>query len=276
MSELQITDFDSLEDAFMKFRDASSRLQVKYDMLLKETAELREELERRSASAAESGNESVLGNLAAAMAHEIRNPLGSMKLFLSLLRDDCQGSSSQLELVENIGNSMSNVEQVIESMLQLTSNKLQNFAPMNLEGLVLEQIAQFRMLFPKLSFEFSKSGENFFLLGHEQSLRQVVANLLRNASEAVAEDSGKVHVTLNKDKVVSLVVQDNGGGIPEETRSRIFEPFVSSKNQGTGLGLAIAKRILLKHGANITAENIEGGARFEVVFSGMIRKEIVE
>jgi two-component system sensor histidine kinase PilS (NtrC family) len=110
--------------------------------------------------------------------------------------------------------------------------------------------------------------------GDELFLRQVIGNLVRNAAEACAEAGivptiairGQVDDTTRTSR---LIVEDNGPGVPEEARERIFQPFFTTRSRGTGLGLAIVQKIIVMHNGRVTLDAGEGGgARFDVTLPG--------
>jgi signal transduction histidine kinase len=104
------------------------------------------------------------------------------------------------------------------------------------------------------------------VLFDEGQIRQAVLNVLRNAREAMA-DGGAIHVYVRAEGMsVVIGVDDEGGGIPEELRSRIFDPFFSTKGEGTGLGLAITRQIVEAHGGSIAVEpRSERGTSFRLL-----------
>lgn len=256
-----------LEEAFERFNEAGARLEERYQSLLSETEQLREQLQEKDREVKRAEKLALLGETAAAIAHEVRNPLGAIKLFISLLRRDVAGNSSAEGLVNQIDKSIVSLDHVVSNILLFAGGKKLAFAPTNIHALVQEQLIYFRPHDRETSiFELELSG-NPFILGSESALRQILHNLLLNAVQAT-KNSGVVSIRCvdrpNGD--LELSVADSGPGIPEHILGRIFEPFVTSKQEGTGLGLAIVKQLLTEHGASISAEN-RGGAVITCVFS---------
>ncbi len=256
---------EELFAAFKAFNAASKKLQQKYDLLSAETQSLRKQLAQKEEEIKRTAGLAMLGETAAGIAHEIRNPLGAIKLFLSLLKDDLKSQPAQLELVEQIGKSAEALDNVVSNILHFAKNAKPTFAPVNLTMLLKEQVAELESVKGKKIKTAIEDG--LIVNGQESSLKQVVNNLLLNALQASDE------VMLGADTTqghIQLFVADNGTGIASDLIERVFEPFVSTKNEGTGLGLAIVKRILDQHGATISVQNyaVEGysGACFKVRF----------
>jgi signal transduction histidine kinase len=98
-----------------------------------------------------------------------------------------------------------------------------------------------------------KPNEELYVEANKGQIQQVILNLIFNASQAISKSGGKIHIKLFQDKqFVYFNIQDNGHGIPESIKDRIFESFLTNRTEGTGLGLSIAKRILASHRGNIS------------------------
>jgi signal transduction histidine kinase len=130
-----------------------------------------------------------------------------------------------------------------------------------IEGVIGIQSAQLNNYGIKIEVE----GEDFILNAQESEFKQVVLNIINNAKDAIVEKGikeGKIKITL-KDNTISI--QDNGGGIPEDIKMRIFEPYFTTKEpgDGTGIGLYMSKVIIEKNmGGKIEVSNVDGGAKF--------------
>jgi signal transduction histidine kinase len=109
-----------------------------------------------------------------------------------------------------------------------------------------------------------RAGGGPIVPGDERRLRQVLVNLLLNAAQAMpAGGTARIRVEEVGD-VARIVVEDEGGGIPDDVAARVFEPFVSARSGGTGLGLAVCRRLVEAHGGEIGFRAIEGGTAFTV------------
>jgi two-component system sensor histidine kinase AtoS len=253
-----------LEEAFERFSRSSHQLQERYTTLLKESEALREQLRDKDTEIQRAEQLATLGKTAAAMAHEIRNPLGAMKLFASLLKEDLADRPDSCALVGNIENSIQSIDYVVSNILQFSRNHNPTFTPVNICSILsgqLEEIKQHEGVI--VSTEISSV--NPFLTGNDHGLRQVFRNLFLNACQAMRY-KGLLEVRTEElsNGDLQVLIQDSGPGIPEDLLDTLFEPFVTSRNEGTGLGLAIVKQIVDQHGGAVQVTNGKRGAKFQV------------
>ncbi|MCB9030574.1 MAG: hypothetical protein H6619_05940 [Deltaproteobacteria bacterium] len=257
---------EMLLEAFEKFSTASAKLEERYNSMRLEANSLRIQLQKKEIEVRKAERMAVLGETAAALAHEVRNPLGAMQLFLSLLRDELLDRPNSLELVVEIEKSVAHLNSIVANILQFSKDDLGELAPINIHAIIQERVKSCRRLHKDKAIEIELNLDGSpYILGNAQSMRQVVENLLLNSIQALSQ-GGKIKVsTLNRESskgtVFHLIIEDNGKGIDPALLPTIFEPFVTSKNEGTGLGLAIVKRIVTLHGGSIAVENNQG-ARF--------------
>lgn len=254
-----------LEAAFTRFNETGERLELRYQALLAETEDLRQQLREKEKEVKRSEKLATLGETAAAIAHEVRNPLGAIKLFLSLLRRDVKAIPSAVTLVDQIDTSISSLNHVVENILQFSRDKPLIFAPVNLEAIVLEQIEILRPENGRLNQITCHVSGSPFLVANEVALRQIIHNLVLNALQATRYQ-GTIDITIEGHDLnqLTMIVKDDGSGIPEQLLATVFDPFVTSKNEGTGLGLAIVHQLVQQHHGSISVEN-RGGALFSVV-----------
>lgn len=255
-----------LANAFARFEEASCRLEQRYAALRVEAERLRVDLQKKEEEVRRAEKMAVLGQTAAALAHEIRNPLGAIKLFISLLREDVASMPSSLELVDQVDSSISTLDRVISNVLQFAKDKECALAPVNLNNIIAEEITLFKKIDRQnqLSIE-SKLSDQAYILGNDGLLRQMIGNLMTNAAQAT-QYKGKISLsTLLESDSLNLIVSDNGPGISAEILPKLFEPFVTGRSEGTGLGLAVVKNIVNRHGATISARN-DNGAQFTISF----------
>ena len=267
----------TLQLAFKRFSEAGHRLEKKYELLRHEAEELRARLREKDAEIARTARLAMLGQTAAAIAHEVRNPLGSIKLFVSLLKQDLADRPDSLQIVDGINKSLATLDNVVANILQFSRQQKSSFAPVNIHSIIQEQAAT---LLPadrqSLSVRLDLQALPF-ISGNEHALRQVFCNLILNAFQAMRYSGNLSIRTWNADEgVFKAAVSDSGPGIPEHILCNIFEPFVTSKNEGTGLGLAIVKKILSEHHGHIEAANGESGkgAVFTITLPRMIKEDL--
>ncbi len=209
---------------------------------------------------------SVVAQLAAGVAHEIRNPLTTVKGFLQLFQKEQEVKPFYLSLVME---ELERVEAIIYEYLTLAKPNVESvFSKIDIQVL-LEQIltltkAQSNMNNVTLEFEYEQVPA---IYGLEKQLKQVFINLLRNAIEALT-DKGTIHVRILKhpDNQVCIQVEDNGCGIPSERIDRLGEPFYSTKEKGTGLGLMVCYKIIEHHNGVLNIYSEAGkGTTLEVI-----------
>ncbi len=228
-------------------------------LLIKDMREIREleEKVRRSERLAS------MGRLAAGMAHEIRNPLSSIRGFAQFFLNRFQDQKTEREYASIMIREVDRLNRVITELLDFARPKEPRREPCSMEEVIDYALRLTANDMGKKRVEVEKNYEGHLPpieADHEQ-LAQAFLNLFLNALDAVGE-SGKIIVGLKKDtdrSVMNITIADTGTGIPLEDRERIFEPFFSTKKKGTGLGLAIVHRIIEMHGGEIRAESVAGG-----------------
>jgi signal transduction histidine kinase len=214
----------------------------------------------------------LLGEMSATLAHEFRNGLnpikGNARLLTRLIQDP-----AVLEVVEDINQAVSQLTQVMESLLGYAKAQ-----PLHLQEVDLQDILDDACLVAKellsaknIFVSINKEPHTFLFKGDPVMLQQAFSNLLINAIEAVEPETGKIEIQLSRQGQTStglryhLLFIDNGSGIPEDIRDRIFRPFFTTKAQGTGLGLAFTHKIIIAHGGNIRVTcPSSGGSHFIV------------
>lgn len=255
-----------LMEAFQRFSSASQRLEQKYEALRQESEELKLRLRQKDEEIQRNARLAILGETAAALAHEVRNPIGALKIFLSLLKSDVADRPQASEMVSHMDRTISSLNHVVENILHFAKDGSGALAPVNLHALLREQGAVISSD-PRGTLEvtFDLTG-NQFILGNEHSLRHVFSNILLNAAQSV-KWAGIVKVTCHDrdDSKVTVTVSDNGPGVSPELLPKLFEPFVTGKNEGTGLGLSVARKMLSQQGASITLQNRDAPAHGALV-----------
>ena len=260
----QLQSIALLQEAFARFNETGKALRDKYEELQNEAAELRETLKQKEIEIKRNERLAMLGNTAAAIAHEIRNPLGAMKLFLSMLQDDLADRPECLKIIAHLHTSVERLDGTVGNILQFARQKDVACAPFNLHSVIQEQIEYFKTVEPaEMKLELSLKG-NAFVNGNEDGIRRAIYNLILNATQALRH-RGVINVaTRCTDYGTEIRVSDNGPGIPEQILGSLFEPFVTSRKDGTGLGLAIVRQIVEQHGGTISVAS-EHGATFLMV-----------
>lgn len=273
-----------LAELMSAFNAVTSRLQSTHEALQREVSRLRAELREANEQLQRSKRLAALGEMAAGIAHEVRNPLGSIGLYASMLDEDLAGRPAERELARKIGAAVRGLNAVVGDVL--TFAREVRVRPAACEaGELLERAVE--ACCPGAGVRVVRAdlerGERVELSCDAGLVHQALVNVVRNACEAMADLPGRAH-TLTLDAGVreagvagedagdggpmaALVVEDTGPGIPPEVVDRMFNPFFTTRHTGTGLGLAIVHRIVDAHGGRVVVSSgAAGGARFELLF----------
>ena len=214
-----------------------------------------------------------LGEMAAGVAHEIRNPLNGIAGFASLLARDLEAGSKPARYAQAIVDGVRDLDRTVSGLLEFTRARriLRNpIDPLKLAHSCLELV---RAEEPQaVTFAVHETWGDGEVAIDGAQVKQVLINLLQNAVHAVSEREplgGRVQIGVERlINGVAFVIDDDGPGVPEAERAKIFTPFHTSREQGTGLGLAISGTIAQLHGGSITVEDSPlGGARFRVTLA---------
>jgi two-component system NtrC family sensor kinase len=212
---------------------------------------------------------SGLGLLAAGVAHEINNPLAVIRGNGELLQDELPESSEEREEVEAIMVEVGRIERIVSNLRVFSRCGLQRVSRFSLGTLlddILDQIGHQIALEPYLIVR-EYWGCDVEIEGDQDQLRQVFTNLIVNGLQSMV-GIGTLTLALEADKAdssVTVLIADQGCGIPSEHLEKLFTPFFSTKSRGTGLGLAVSYGIVKDHGGEITVMSREGeGTTFMV------------
>jgi signal transduction histidine kinase len=214
-----------------------------------------------------------LGEMAAGVAHEIRNPLNGIEGFASLLARDIPSDDPKARFARLIIEGVRHLNHTVTGLLEYAKPRRLERAHHDPSGLVASVIELLRVDgdLDQVTVELVDNHHGEPILCDGNQLRQVLINLVRNAIQAVRElPQPRVVVTISNgdddDPAVTITVDDNGPGIPSDDRQRIFTPFFTTKDEGTGLGLAVSHTIVDLHGGQLLVEDSPfGGARLRVV-----------
>jgi signal transduction histidine kinase len=222
----------------------------------------------------------VLGRLTTGLAHEIRNPLGSISGSIEMLRESPALSPEDKQLCDIVRREAARLNNLVTDMMDYGKPRAPEVHAVDVARLAREVV--------ELAARSERSGAGDVAVAYEgpsdaalarcdgAQMRQVLWNLVRNAVQASAAGSCVTVRVAPNGATVSLSVEDQGPGISEEARGRLFEPFYTTRAHGVGIGLAVVKRIIDDHapfGATMAVESPKaGGARFTVRLSTDVEK----
>ncbi|HLJ12742.1 MAG TPA: ATP-binding protein [Planctomycetaceae bacterium] len=232
--------------------------------------EVLSELQKARQEAMLSERLAVVGELAAGVAHELRNPLTSVKLLMQAAPREKGGMQLREKQSQVVLHEISRMEETIQALLDFARPPPLNRVEHDLRATIRRAInlVEGRAAHDGIRIVSQLPDEPLCVDGDPEQLHQVFVNLLINGIESMSH-GGTLEVSLGllgtHPQVCQVIVADRGTGIPDDRLTRIFEPFVTTKEHGTGLGLPVSRRIVGEHGGAIFAANRrEGGAVFTV------------
>lgn len=194
-----------------------------------------------------------MGEMAAKIVHEIRNPLCSIELYASMLENDIEDLAHK-KLAAGISKSISNLNNVLTNMSIFARPNKPSLKPVSLDKTIDECIEMIMPLIKSTKIKVQKSLFISQIEGDRELLKQVFFNLIINAVQAKPDESFSllIEIKMSEDKDFVIVdIKDNGIGIEKEHHEKIFDPFFSTKESGSGLGLSISAKIIQSHNGYI-------------------------
>jgi signal transduction histidine kinase len=259
--KIDIDSQDEIGDLAQSFNDMSYQLQL-----------TRQRVEAANRKLLQAEKLASIGRISASIAHEIRNPLTSVKLNIQKVMESEDLEEVDKEHLDISQEGIGHIENFIKQMLNFTRIYELQLNPFDIEQIIDESIKMIRNTLKLKDVELVKEVRErlpqIFVDGDK--MRQVILNILHNACEAV-DKGGTITISLSLLKgrwgrKIRIRIADNGPGIPNEDRENIFEPFYTTKSTGIGLGLANARKIIEQHKGSIRAVSTkEQGACFEIL-----------
>lgn len=232
-----------------------------------------EETERRRIAAE---RQAVAGRLAATVAHEVRNPLSSVRMLVQMARDRLQrepGLAAERGYMEVVLREVARVELVVQDLLDLAHPRPVQPRPCDLEAVVAEvaELTEPQLTHQGIELRCSRAGRLQPVAADPERVKQVVLNLLLNGAAAM-EDGGTLTVatrwpaTEGGANTVEVAVRDTGRGIDPATIEALFEPFRSGGSTGSGIGLAVSRQIARDHGGDLSLAPAAGGGTVATLY----------
>ena len=232
---------------------------------------LEEEAERKNRLTA-------MGEISMQVAHEIRNPLGSIELFLSMMRMDLDEDSSEMELIQHITSAARSMNHIISNLLEYTKPRpvILDKADTNVLLNQFVDFVRFSALQQNIEISVELAASKPDIRANTELLKQVFHNLFVNACQAMPEGGSLLLSTRNRTEtdpmilerfnnsfilegqpleIVDISFKDSGKGMADDVKKKLFDPFFTTREQGTGLGMSIAHKTLASHGGTIIVES---------------------
>ena len=275
----QINDVNDLTDLVRTLNAVAGELQNTHSSLQAQVAQLKRELAEANAQLRRSQALAALGEMAAGIAHEVRNPLGSIQLNVQLLAKELDAKPSQAELCTKVSQAVEGIDAIVRDVLSFARDMKVRPEPLQLSDLFERALDACESLVRRANVEVQREcADDMVFEGDALLLAQALGNIVRNAVEAMVESSSerkslRLSATIDPRRRLDgrriehliLAIDDSGPGIPDAIRDRIFNPFFTTRSTGTGLGLAMVHRIVEAHGGHITLGTSSlGGARVEL------------
>jgi signal transduction histidine kinase len=251
VAKAEVPDLGELARLMETFNQATERLGHSYRTI----GELQKEIAEKDRQLARKTRLEMLGRMAANLAHEIRNPLGGIQLYASMLKRDLGGDADKVRVLDRILGAVTGLDALVEDMLAFGRDleprkRLQPYGP-----LVEAAVDLIRGPIQEKRVVVAIRAEGAAAEMDGEMMQRVFLNIAMNAVQAVGV-GGRLTIDA-AGRSVSFT--DDGPGIAPEILEKLFTPFLTSKTKGTGLGLAIAHKIVEAHGGTIEAKNGPGG-----------------
>ncbi|SDW67705.1 ATP-binding protein [Paenibacillus sp. CF384] len=218
----------------------------------------------------------VAGQLAAGIAHEIRNPLTSLKGFLQLIASGRNNSKNYYDIMKS---ELNRIESIVSELLMLSKPQIYELAYKDIRSIMADTITllEAQAILHNIEIESNLGQEALWVRGVENQLKQVFINVLKNAIE-VMMDGGQIKVTcLREGNRIIARIADRGPGIPQDQLAKIGQPFYTTKEKGTGLGLMVTYKIVDNHQGSIEVKSSMGdGTTFDIILPFQIPAEVTD
>lgn len=267
---------EDLSQLMRSVSETTERLRHTHAVLQEEVARLQGELAEANDQLRRSRQLAALGEMAAGIAHEVRNPLASIRLYAQMVAEDVADRPPSAELCGRIAGAVERLDAIVRDVLHLGRDRPLATSPVRADRLIDEALETCRPLICRAGVTIAREGGDgeVELEADADGIVGALANVVRNAVEAMDEAGSarrelRVAAACRPRRVpgapdgrrsphVVLSVTDSGPGIAPETLKRMFNPFFTTRRTGTGLGLAIVHRLVDAHGGHVAVSSRPG------------------
>ena len=278
MSTMTPLGIEDLRQLMRSVNETTERLQHTHTALQQQVANLQSELAEANAQLRRSRSLAALGEMAAGIAHEVRNPLASIGLYAQMLTEDLADRPDGARLATQITGAVDRIDTIVRDVLRFARDTTLQPQPVAAATLIDQALESCRSSLTGTDIAVVREGDPVRLEVDTTLMAQALANVIRNAAEAMGGsrcDTPVIVISTRRERRrlpaggraehVVIGVRDCGGGISPEVLERMFNPFFTTRRTGTGLGLAIVHRIVEAHGGHVVVSNSrEGGAKVEL------------
>jgi len=266
LSAVSLPSDPSLEMVLQAWNEATQRLQETHEVLQAEVGRLSDELATKNRELARKNRLADLGHMASHVAHEVRNSLVPVTLYMSLLKRRLSEDVESLAILTKVEAGFNALDTTVNDLLNFTSDRVPYWNVFSVRELV-DEVCE--AIGPQLDAQairvLTDVAPTTQVSADREMLRRAMLNLMLNSLD-VMSGGGELVITLFEGpQGFELEIADSGPGLTPEQLKHLFDPFYSTKATGTGLGLSIVQRIAESHGGRATACNCpEGGAAFTI------------
>jgi signal transduction histidine kinase len=195
----------------------------------------------------------AIGELAASMAHDMKNPLGTIRSGMDILKRNTSSDSSVQEVIQRMNRAVSRMAHQVEDVLNFVRVTPLSLKPVSINAIIDSAIKSIEI--PKI-IQVVIQGDDIVVICDEKKMEIVFINLILNSVQAIGDTQGKIIIKIKKvNENAVMEIEDSGAGVPQKIISDVFKPLVTTKQKGTGLGLASCKNIIEQHGGSIKFQN---------------------
>ena len=265
------------------FNEVTTKLQAAHESLRAEVVRLQGELRQANEQIERGKRLAELGEMAAGIAHEVRNPLGSIRLYARMLVDDLgvgEDRAKERAIAEKIGSATRGLDAVVTDVLAFAREMRPRSEPVEVGGMISRAIEEClasdreehagagRVLIVRDDEMAEMDGE--IVVCDTSQMHRALVNVLRNGIQAMREQGGECEIRVSVERrtlpdstgtansFTAIVVRDSGPGVPPGVMERMFNPFFTTRATGTGLGLAIVHRTMDAHAGRVLVRNVDG------------------
>lgn len=267
-SDLPPLDDQQLREAFRLFSETSERLSGAYAELQGQVARLSAELAAANGELARRERLSVLGEVAAKLAHQLRTPLAAALLYVGHMARPGLAEADRLRFADRTLGRLRYLERLIQDMLAFVKGQQGMRSMFGVHELVAEvwQAIEPQAALLEVPLELLRQGDDQAIEADRPALQGALINLLENAVQASQPGSRVVFTVVTGGAFVAFKVEDRGAGIGDADRERLFEPFYTTRSEGSGLGLAIVKQTADAHGGWVEVDSEQGRGSLFTLF----------